>query len=1617
MSSVNLTRGRKRKKGFNNEPNFKLDQMKFSETLAKFPNSNFSSWSIKNEWVEFSKIYFSSSRPKDKHARVCYNYFRSNEGAFSNHTNSSSSCSTQSSVELPNKDKEREFRNNETTTCLSHNSPCPPLPNKLLNEQTSTPKCNEKEKEIPQFYFPNVTKIENSLFLVNCDDAYVVDRLPGEKKIKGYRDEHNTSGKRDFLVNPLLNENDDHAKKRTSDVLVDEQVLGDSEEIGGSRDGYRKRKFDSVVEPFPSEVSSNEKKDDAYDVFNLETGENMTEEGEIYQEEKNENLSKTPLVQTTENSISKGSSLNKNIKKTLNDEELDTITSKENMEANKYTEFIVPKTTYVTIDKETWQDLYSKRIRNKNGERILPPGWGDSISSCLANKLPYCSLAFKRHKLYTTTSDLAKFWYYCTIAGCNLEGTAILNSCFKINLLNKNTNLRHDKGKPKSFQSRPIKGNNRIILGEKAADMAYPSKLHHRKIQALDENLFQMGNMKDVPRSKSVITQCSYEFRKNKREDDSLITSLILIKNDYINEMKYNNVVPGFIQFLSFDPLTIGLWCEQDIEFFHEMAKKHSMLVDATGSVTTKIHGKEILYFSFLFYNKNVRTEPVPHLEILTDRPSTTPLTYLFSLFLEDEKKRYGYTSHSVPMLCTTDCSWPILKCLVECLNSETLEEYISRSYKITSGNAEEKDLPVKQIKTFLHISLCHSMKSFSRKIDKTFKKKERNFTKFTMSLLANSGNLRDIFETIRSFFAVLLSKSNKSCTTEKLSLQSKMDSIESFKEETFRFTSSVEENLEENFSDSGSKELPVKEEIYLQQSKKSIYYEKCLAIYNQILNEAKSTNNNICDADNDDNNVHYSPIFAEYILNNWCGLLPLWTCLHLKDQGRHGKSNVYIQWSKKLNSLDCVQDPPLTQGIVEFHQKSAKHISMNSKRERLDDVVKNLFLAKKSKSRLYEVAKSRQKPKGCKNSNEKVKDTLSNKIVCEKWKKKKQAEGPGYFQQNWNRTVQKRLEEWEKISIIPWGGKHNISDDLFSNTQTIEMRNTCTIDCLLQILLTFYSLNIDQMQRLFLTDDTLCQKIGEVVQHLLTSDFSTAKYIWLTDICKLSANSNGVIDAFEDDKMISLYPIRSIFSRKYKSSTCSSEHCPLSGNENKYNKVDNTTLHYPDSAAVNLLQQSIREYELGTSKSALISCKGEFDKEPEHDEVLSEKVNDRYINRCSGWQLPVCLTSDSKPPFLLFELSSLFSNHIVDLSMIPKYIYLYNDHYRFGGATSYISARRHYVGYICLNDDKMLFYDGLPSINPVLRPYQKNSVYGELSLLFYFPFEHSEEEQVIDNSSSSSSRKSSSNDTSGKKHKKTDSDISRETNSKTFSSNVSSELKNVNPIQYCSNATEDALLAQAISDLDQLEEKENIYAKAKGKSYRKIPRTRTDLVISIDLSKIKLKTLCTSTTNVTDEQNGEKNKNDKVTEGNQVQFKNNDYVEDDYDKRLKHVRHCMTKTMELVRYRQFDRNIQQVADDPRYIKKMTTYIKNTKSFPTGDGSIKLGIDKDNQTAEILDGNHRLTCAANIGPKACPKYVKVVYQYCYLPNKTSLPSCPNPDQWPTYLCGCDLGFTTFDPTK
>ena len=185
-----------------------------------------------------------------------------------------------------------------------------------------------------------------------------------------------------------------------------------------------------------------------------------------------------------------------------------------------------------------------------------------------------------------------------------MEGQAVLDKSLNLHITNKNLSLFHIKGKPKSFQSRFIRGEDREKLGKSVSGMNYGSKLFQDKLYSLDEQSFSMGNLRDVPISKNVISQCHYEYRKKNRLSESPVESVKLLKEEFSKEMN-SKYIPGFVQFISVDPLTIALWSEKDIELFHEMAKHHCLLVDATGTIAQKLNGKEIFYFAFLSFDKS----------------------------------------------------------------------------------------------------------------------------------------------------------------------------------------------------------------------------------------------------------------------------------------------------------------------------------------------------------------------------------------------------------------------------------------------------------------------------------------------------------------------------------------------------------------------------------------------------------------------------------------------------------------------------------------------------------------------------------------------------------------------------------------------------------------------------------------------------------------------------------------------------------------------------------------------------------------------------------------------------------------------------------------------------
>ena len=90
--------------------------------------------------------------------------------------------------------------------------------------------------------------------------------------------------------------------------------------------------------------------------------------------------------------------------------------------------------------------MYSGCLINKRNEKVLPRTWSNWLAAILADIIPSCNIAFKRHKLYAATSEnIAKCWFNCTIEGCRLDSEAILDKSFCLHVNNKNVSLFHVK--------------------------------------------------------------------------------------------------------------------------------------------------------------------------------------------------------------------------------------------------------------------------------------------------------------------------------------------------------------------------------------------------------------------------------------------------------------------------------------------------------------------------------------------------------------------------------------------------------------------------------------------------------------------------------------------------------------------------------------------------------------------------------------------------------------------------------------------------------------------------------------------------------------------------------------------------------------------------------------------------------------------------------------------------------------------------------------------------------------------------------------------------------------------------------------------------------------------
>ncbi|PIK50716.1 hypothetical protein BSL78_12402 [Apostichopus japonicus] len=205
---------------------------------------------------------------------------------------------------------------------------------------------------------------------------------------------------------------------------------------------------------------------------------------------------------------------------------------------------------------------------------------------------------------------------------------------------------------------------------------ACPSRLHTERLGKLDEHTLASGNLTGVCVDGSVFKQISYEGRRQLQSDKDLLTSLLLKKQDSLN---------NYIRQISASPSYVVSFTDAGVRLFHELAKTVPLHWDATGSVTWKDGNKEYLYYAIVFPNPTRQEEgekscPCPIAELISTNQSEPTISNWLQLFRYREKSIYRFRNLTTPCLISSDRSLPLLVSSLKVFSGETMKQYLERS-------------------------------------------------------------------------------------------------------------------------------------------------------------------------------------------------------------------------------------------------------------------------------------------------------------------------------------------------------------------------------------------------------------------------------------------------------------------------------------------------------------------------------------------------------------------------------------------------------------------------------------------------------------------------------------------------------------------------------------------------------------------------------------------------------------------------------------------------------------------------------------------------------------------------------------------------------------------------
>ena len=253
-----------------------------------------------------------------------------------------------------------------------------------------------------------------------------------------------------------------------------------------------------------------------------------------------------------------------------------------------------------------------------------------------------------------------------------------------------------------------------------------PSKEYINRLLNITDEQFTAGNRDGVGATTSVLKKISSESRLVQQEHSDLITSLSILRKKLIeNESKTqalnkkNTPIQGFIQCIQAHPFSVICFNDTGVRLYHQMAKYSPIFCDATGTIVSvpSIDGAKttMYYYAIVIKHPVEGKAPIPVAELITSDHTVLSLCYFMETFRRAEGLIFGFSSITYPLQFIIDRSMVFLLSILHVYNSESLQDYLERTFRIVTGSGTVKDFR----KVSPHACTSHVMHSASKNCKK----------------------------------------------------------------------------------------------------------------------------------------------------------------------------------------------------------------------------------------------------------------------------------------------------------------------------------------------------------------------------------------------------------------------------------------------------------------------------------------------------------------------------------------------------------------------------------------------------------------------------------------------------------------------------------------------------------------------------------------------------------------------------------------------------------------------------------------------------------------------------------------------------------------------------------